>query len=125
MRILLFTGILFLSLYGYPALAQSAVCTTLSADYENASKDLAENLVAGVSDNSAPRATLRAIEDNNILLRAQQTFEIMKLNKCTMPTRAPTGTRYMIPALECRTERLRGTRDSPKCDRKTWKPLGN
>lgn len=125
MRALVSTGILMLAVHGSPALSQSAVCTALATDYENASKDLGESIAAGVSDNSAPRATLRAIEDSNVLLRAQHTFEIMKLNKCTMPSRAPTGARYMLDALECRNERLLGTKDSPKCDRKTWTPLGD
>jgi hypothetical protein len=125
MRILISTGILLLAAQGAPASAQSALCTTLAVDYESASKDLGDNIAAGVADNSAPRATLRAMEDANVLIRAQQTLELMKAHKCAMPNRAPTGARYMLAALECRNERLRGTKDSPKCDRKTWAPLGD
>ena len=104
-----------------PAHAQTT-CQTLATDYERASMNLADNFAAGLADNSAPRATLRATEDNNTLLEAQMTLHLMEANKCKMPDRAPTASKYAVQALECRTARLKGDENPPQCKRETWQP---
>lgn len=117
-----------------PALCQStpasrptaggATCAVLQADLTRFEQNLAENYAESVGDNSAPRATLRAIEDQNELIQAQITIDLMRDHRCPMPARAPSMAAYLLPAIECATARLRapGQREVPACDRTTWQP---
>ena len=103
-----------------PAAAPSR-CTALQSDWRSVEITLAQNSAEGIGDNSAPRATLRAMEDNNALLRAQMTLELMRAAGCTLPARAPTVGTFMLDALECQTERLRGVRAGEGvCDTASW-----
>lgn len=102
-------------------------CARLSTDYVGFSKDLAANNAEAIGDNSAPRATLRAMEDSNTLARAKMTLDLMRDNRCTLPKAAPDDITYLLPALTCATDRLkaRGTETPPSCDRSSWKPAGS
>jgi hypothetical protein len=109
-----------------PAKAPATGCAGLSAAYLGFSKDLAANNAAGLADNSAPRATLRAMEDANTLARARITLDLMRDNRCTMPKSVPDAVTFLLPALTCATDRLkaRGTESPASCDRSTWQPAG-
>jgi hypothetical protein len=106
----------------------SAICLKLSAGYENASKSLAGNVAKGIGDNSAPRATMREAENNNILAQARLTIDLLKENGCQMPTAAPSATRYFSAALKCKNDQLdmalgRGPIHIPdSCDSSKWTP---
>ena len=105
----------------------AGVCSRLASTYESVSKDLAANFALGLGDNSAPRASLRAMEDANSLSQAHMALDLMRDYHCTMPKDAPDAAYYMIPALTCATDRLKATgRDSPEsCDRTKWQRAGS
>jgi hypothetical protein len=86
--------------------------------------DLAESYAEGVTDNSAPRATMRAARDQDSLLKAQIALSLMRENKCTLPKRVPSSLTYMLNAMKCQTEKLKGNYKSTECDYSTWTPIG-
>lgn len=123
---------LVMSMSASPAFAQTEAadaspklskCEVLANDWKSVEYGLAMNNARSIGDNSAPRATLRAMEDSNELAKAQMTLQLMSDNKCPLPSRAPSWTTYTVEAMECQTARLGGDFDSPECDFKTWKPL--
>jgi hypothetical protein len=83
--------------------AEPAACKSLGDDYENASKKLAMLKADGLLDNSAPRATMRETESNNILSQARITMDLMRNNGCKGPTAAPSADFYLLDALKCST----------------------
>src|SRR5687767_22819 len=103
MRYLVVASLLITSTTSYAApTAKSAkkdsepeVCTSLSSDYENASKKLAMLKAEGALDNSAVRATMREGQSGNILNEARMTMDLMKNNGCKGPTAAPSASRYL------------------------------
>ena len=99
-------------------------CEALARDWRNVEVHLAKNDAEGVVDNSAPRATMRAIQDNNELQLASMTLGLMRDHKCPLPKRPPSKVTYMLPAIECRTEELKGNYKAAQCDSTNWKPLG-
>ncbi|HEX4695277.1 hypothetical protein [Sphingomonas sp.] len=107
------------------ATAAGGTCAALAREYEGASMDLAANYAEGVGDNSAPRATLRAMEDANTLARAHMTLDLMRDFRCTTPKNAPDSMLYLSAALNCATDRLKGggTTTPPSCDRSTWQKM--
>ena len=99
-------------------------CEALARDWRSAEITLAKNDIEELADNSAPRATMRAIQDNNALQLASIALTLMSNNKCPLPKRAPSEVTYMLPAMECRTEQLKGNYKAAQRDTSTWKPLG-
>lgn len=104
------------------AAAPAGVCARLMSVYDGASKDLAANNAASIGDNSAPRATLRAMEDANTLAEARIALDLMRDNRCALPKTTPSYIWYISAALTCSTDRLKaGAGQSPtSCDRSTW-----
>lgn len=98
-------------------------CEGLARDWRNVEIKLAQNDIEEIADNSAPRATMRAIRDNNELQLASMTLSLMRDNKCALPKRAPSKFTYMLPAMECRTEQLKGNLKASQCDASAWTPL--
>ena len=105
--------------------AAPATCTMLSRQWDGIEQDLAADNASGVADNSAPRATLRAQRETNGLLRAQILLGMMRDNRCALPKSPPSYITYFSSALECETDRLRGTASPESCKRDNWKRLGN
>ena len=101
-----------------------SICEGLARDWRSVEYELAENYADGVTDDSAPRATMRAVQDQNALLKAQIALALMRDNKCTLPKRAPSSLTYMLPAMTCKTEKLKGNYKAPACDASTWTPMG-
>lgn len=99
-------------------------CEALALDWRSAEYDLAENYAEGMTDDSAPRATMRAAQDQNALLKAQIALTLMHDNKCSLPKRAPSSITYLLNALKCQTEKLKGNFKSPECDHSTWTAMG-
>lgn len=98
-------------------------CQALKVDWTAIEKELASIAAADFSDDSAPRATMRAIQTNNQLTLAQMTLTMMQAAGCSLPSEPPSEQQYLTSALDCRTERLKGVEKPTSCDRATWKPL--
>lgn len=103
--------------------APKSVCQTLADDYRLVEENLAQSFVDGLADNSAPRATLRAMEEANGLASAALTVAFMRDNKCPLPKRAPSTTKFLGAALECSTARgtVPARETAPQCVRANWK----
>ena len=99
-----------------------STCEALSADWKRFEMNMADRFADGIGDNSAPRATLRAIEEGNDMLKANMTLQLMRENKCTLPKTAPSGNAYLSNALDCSTQRLKVGIEAAKavCDRANW-----
>jgi hypothetical protein len=101
-------------------------CTVLADDWRSIEIKLANNAADAVTDNSAPRATMRAAEDTVSYSKAQVTLRLMELNRCTLPDRAPSHLSFFGDALRCKTASLKANYDQLKaglaeCDYKNWK----
>lgn len=87
----------------------------------------------GSSDNSAVRQNVRDTQKGNIIAQARMTMDLMKANGCKMPTSAPSGDRYGLAAIKCKTAQLEaesatlntGKYVAPdeRCDQAKWTPL--
>lgn len=107
-----------------PAAKPMTVCEGLARDWKAAEIELAETWTAEIGDDSAPRATMRAIRDQNSLTKAQIALQLMRDNKCALPKRAPSGLTYSLEAMKCRTEKMTGNFKAPECEINNWKALG-
>lgn len=107
---------------GAAAATPSATCTTLAADWRRVEENLPVNLATGITDNSAPRATLRAMEDANELATAALTLQFMRDARCPLPRRAPQASTYLSAAIACETARSRinAANRPPECERANW-----
>jgi hypothetical protein len=71
--------------------AQSAnTCVALHADWDAAQHRINMREIEDITDNSAPRATLRAVQTQNDLLVANMSLQLMRDNHCALPKQAPT-----------------------------------
>ena len=105
------------------AAATSGTCTRLYSDMEHLKKSLAMNYADGIGDNSAPRATMRESEYQSLLARVRLTLDLMRDNRCKMPTSVPTGVEYVSSAIACKTDMMQsGSSSSPSCDQDKWIP---
>ena len=68
-----------------PVPTSGGVCKGLMNAYDNASMSLADNYASAAGDNSAPRATLRAMQDANQLATARIALDLMRDNHCSLP----------------------------------------
>jgi hypothetical protein len=94
----------------------------LIADYDQIEKAMASRWADSISDNSAPRATLREMQDANGLAKAQIIVTLLQANKCALPDYAPSIKRYVSAALTCSTDRLQAGSDAPSCKMDNWQP---
>ena len=101
-----------------------SICEGLARDWKSVEYELANNYADGITDDSAPRATMRAVQDQNALLKAQIALSLMRDNKCPLPKRSPSSLTFMLPAMTCKTEKLKGNYKAPQCDSATWAPIG-
>lgn len=101
----------------------ASICEALKNQWRDVEYDLAEAYAEGSSDNSAPRAAVRAGESTNRLLVADIILTLMASHKCPPPKRAPSELNYANGALGCRIERMKGELSPSECDRSTWKPM--
>jgi hypothetical protein len=99
----------------------SGACATLMLQFNKAEQSMASTDAEGVLDNSAPRATLRAVEISNFMATATAALQLMQARSCPLPDHAPTPNTYFMSALSCKTDQGAGKKDTPACDRKTWK----
>lgn len=81
----------------------------------------------GLADDSAPRATMRAAQDTADTAKAQLIVTLMQANHCALPNHAVASTTYMMPAMTCRTDRLKSNdATTPEsCKMENWQPLSS
>lgn len=100
--------------------AQSPQCQKLLDDWEGSEKEKSYIHWGGVADNSAPRATIRAVEINSELITQSIILQQMITLKCSPPTSAPKTQRYWKNASECHLAKGEAEiRD--KCSRAKWR----
>jgi len=104
----------------------AGTCSYLMKRYDNASMDMAANFASSVGDNSAPRATLRAMEDANSLSEAKMALDLMRDHRCAMPKTVPNSALYSLEAMTCASDRMKigAGANPPSCDRAQWKGIG-
>ncbi len=105
-----------------PAPQKSPVCVGLNRDIQHLSKSLAMNFAEGIADNSAARATMRETQYNSLINRVRLTMDLMRDNRCKLPTSVPTGKEYVSNAISCRADTLSSGSASgpPSCDQSKW-----
>ena len=106
--------------------APPSTCGSLARQWQGIEQDLATSYARGMGDNSAPRATLRAQEETNGLLRAQMLIEMMRGNRCAIPKSPPTIAPYISAALACEVDKLKSSSSNlpQSCDRSNWSRVG-
>jgi len=109
---------------GDVAIAQS-VCIDLGNAVEHQLKKSASDFADGITDNSAPRATLREVRTSNSLALARMNIELMGQNKCPPRTKPVDPMIYLGEALDCELATQRGEKDSPKCKLDEWRGLSS
>lgn len=100
-------------------------CAALKADYAHVEKMMASRSADGFTDDSAPRATMRAAQDTADLTRAQLIVTLMQANHCALPDHAASELTYMLPAMTCKTDEMKGTASPPSCKMQDWQPIGS
>lgn len=103
--------------------APAGVCADLASQWDRVEKNLASNSADEIGDNSAPRATLRNIEDLTGMTTANLLYAMIKDNKCPLPKSAPQTATYFASALTCASDRLK-TASPESCKRETWTKAG-
>lgn len=109
-----------------PVAAPAGKCAALANDWRSIEIALANNSVDSATDNSAPRATMRAAEDTMTYSKAQIVLRLMEVNRCALPDRPPLPGTFLLEALSCKTARMKATIEQvragiPECDQANWK----
>lgn len=105
--------------------ASGGTCAALKGDYAHVEKLMASRSADGLTDDSAPRATMRAAQDTADLTRAQLIVTLMQANHCTLPNHAASEMTYLLPAMTCKTDEMKGTASPPSCKMQDWQPMGS
>ena len=119
------TRILLLTLLGVACLlsaarADEAACAKFTQAYEASNKAIGASIAQSLGDSSAPRQTNRELEIINERLRQLIVLQQMHAYGCRFPTETSGGGAYLMQAIKCQTEMLKGRRDAPECDRDKW-----
>jgi hypothetical protein len=105
--------------------APMSTCASLAFQWDNIEKNLGANLSRSLTENSAPRATLGKLEDLEQLAKAEMIYQMMKDQKCPLPTTPPSAATYVLAASTCDLERMRQrSSDIAECKRENWKKSG-
>ena len=102
---------------------ESTACASLQKEYAMTGKRLAWAKVRG--DMGGPAAKLRAEQEaTTISSQAQMTLDLLRANKCKVPTASPNRDAYLTQALDCYTaiSRATGSSQPPACVMENWKP---
>lgn len=100
-------------------------CGMFQQSIDESLKRIATERVGGLVDNSAPRETMRKVAISNEIGMMQLNIQLMTLNKCALPGAPLDASVYLSDALGCENALLKGEKDSPACDKKTWKKSGS
>lgn len=107
--------------FATPVAAQGevGVCASLASQWDLIEQNLASSFVTGISDNSAPRATNRSLDELQGFTKASLLYEMMKDNKCPLPKSPPRAGTYLGAALKCEEDRM-SVRSPDSCKRENW-----
>lgn len=104
-------------------------CQILTAALDADERMLAYMDTTGVGDDSAPRATMRAVQNANLLAKMNMRLQVLIGAGCGSPTELFSGDGYRAAAAHCAVKIMDGVkRDFPKmpagvpaeCDQATW-----
>jgi len=115
-RMALFSALIFANIG--PVLAGDR-CATLADEWDSALKNRAQIFASSIGDNSAARATVRALENLAELSAQGLILDIMKNEGCPMPVQVHAPAGYVLGAMDCETARLK--HGKAECDRTEWK----
>lgn len=109
--------------------AFAADCQKFTDALDYLDKEASELSIADVGDNSVYRAILAQDKLADVNAQRAMNIQLMAAAKCPLPATPISNTRYISPALSCKTAQsqkiLAGSSDLsniPECDRSKWKP---
>lgn len=114
------TAGLLLAVLARPAFAQVSPCETLSAAVDDQIKKAASTFAEGITDNSAPRATMRELQIANSLSLVRINLDLMVQNKCPARKSPVDPMIYLSDALACEVALQKGDKEPAACKRDTW-----
>ena len=97
------------------AVSPSPVCGNLAVEYEAVSKAMSRITAEGLSDDSAPRLTLRELRKQTEMQKAGVIVQLMQAHHCEAPASAPSQYRYVEKITECAKAGKLDKDDSPEC----------
>jgi hypothetical protein len=103
------------------AAVEPGVCSGYRDDIESNLKRSAMIDAEGISDNSAPRATMREQKKIGYKTDIQTTLNLMAAQKCELPKSTPNAAKYLTSALDCSLKNMKATNESEMCD--MWKEI--
>jgi len=103
------------------AAVEPGVCNGYRDDIESNLKRSAMIDAEGISDNSAPRATMREQKKNGYKTDIQTTLNLMAAQKCELPKSTPNAAKYLTSALNCSLKNMKAKDESEMCD--MWKEI--
>ena len=110
-----------------PVVAQDGAtrCKALSDGITAAVKEMSYYSASDIGDNSAPRASVRAMQINSRHTEISNRLALMAASRCA-PYSGPIGEgAYLLPAMSCLTASMARESDEAvkvACDRSTWGP---
>ncbi len=116
-----------------PAPATSAappsICKAFGDQIESDLQDLAEIDADEITDNSAPRATMRADRQIVKLETIRANIDLMSAHHCAPYAHTVSSHRYFLPATQCQLDILNSVKAGKSgvpdtCSRANWKPSG-
>lgn len=119
------TGSLLLIALAGPAIAQTSPCDALNSTVEDQIKKAASTVADGITDNSAPRATMRELQIANSLSLIRINLDLMAQNKCPSRKIPVDPMIYLGEALDCELALRKGENDPVACKRESWHGLSS
>lgn len=103
-------------------------CAALQQQWRGIEVALANNDADGVTDNSAPRATMREAQNTANYAKAQVVLRLMELGRCALPLTAPSPSTFASEAMQCRLAQMKASiadlkAGLPACNSQSWKGL--
>jgi hypothetical protein len=116
--------------------SKSQVCERFDHAIDRALKAAASIDAEGVTDNSAPRSTLRELKINNQLQIISMNLGLRRDNGCPPLTEPVVTARYLLSAMKCQVditkmtagqnvEKMPNSSLPATCDTSRWEPIGS
>jgi hypothetical protein len=104
----------------------NALCSQLDSHIRQEQKLIASETAQGFGDNSAPRETSRQLRISNSWAAISVAMLNMQANRCPALGRDVSDVAYLIPAMNCATDRMRASPSSrpESCNLENWQPAG-
>lgn len=111
-------GVVLAGLFILGFMPSNEQCDALTQDWRNTEIHLSQLQVDDLGDDSAIRATLRAVQQENDFQTEAMTLQLMRNSHCALPKRAPNPNRYSDDILNCIRKDDAG---AAECKRENWK----